>query len=111
VTGDPKYWPTAKTQALLHEIPGRPRDNSAPTDFASASEPVAQGRWDHKPEGGQDQPAELCDLCAGTGWASYPDPFFDGALIDARCPVCRDTTVRATKSRWEDDNGHRVGPA
>lgn len=51
-----------------------------------------------------------CDLCGGTGWASYPDPFFGGALIDARCPCCQDTTVRASKSRWEDNHGRRVGP-
>lgn len=54
--------------------------------------------------------APTCPLCEGTGWASYPDPFFGGALIDARCPVCCDTTVRAGKRRWESDDGRRVGP-
>lgn len=51
-----------------------------------------------------------CDLCHGTGWASFLDPFFGGALIDGRCPACADTTVRARKSRWEDNHGHKVGP-
>lgn len=27
-----------------------------------------------------------CDLCAGTGWASFPDPFLDGDLLEAACP-------------------------
>jgi rubredoxin len=34
------------------------------------------------------EPAPTCDVCDGTGWANYPDPFLDGALIDARCPNC-----------------------
>ena len=101
----PKYWPTAKTRALLHENPGRPRDVSAPEppEHAAAPEPTAQGRGD-QPEGGQDQlctqcdgagwNAVVCDLCAGSGWASYPDPFFDGALIDARCPACHTASRR-----------------
>jgi hypothetical protein len=52
----------------------------------------------------------VCEMCSGTGWASYPDPFFGGALIDARCPACQDDTVRARKSRWEGDDGQKVGP-
>ncbi len=27
-----------------------------------------------------------CERCGGTGWASFPDPFLDGDLIDAACP-------------------------
>jgi hypothetical protein len=41
-----------------------------------------------------------CTLCAGTGWAAFPDPFMkDGSLIEGRCPACQDTTVRAPKRR------------
>lgn len=29
---------------------------------------------------------ESCELCGGTGWASFPDPFLDGDLIEAVCP-------------------------
>lgn len=66
----------------------------------------------HQPE--QDpQRVELppsCDLCEGTGWVSFPDPFLNGALIEGRCPACRDLTVRAEKNRWESDDGRAVGP-
>lgn len=48
-----------------------------------------------------------CDLCAGTGWATYPDPFLGGALIDARCPACTDTTVRS--DQWWTDWGRTAG--
>ncbi len=34
-----------------------------------------------------------CDECDGTGWVSFPDPLFDGAYIDARCP-CGTVTER-----------------
>lgn len=27
-----------------------------------------------------------CDLCGGTGWASFGDPFVGGDLIEAACP-------------------------
>lgn len=57
-----------------------------------------------------DPAPELCDLCAGTGWASYPDPFFGGALVDARCPACQDDSVRARTNRFEDNEGKKVGP-
>lgn len=57
-----------------------------------------------------DTPAGPCELCAGTGWAQVPDPFFGGALVDQRCPLCEDTTVRAKKRRWENDDGTKVGP-
>lgn len=29
---------------------------------------------------------EPCELCGGSGWASFPDPFLDGDLIEAACP-------------------------
>lgn len=51
-----------------------------------------------------------CQLCGGSGWAAVPDPFFNGALVDQRCPACQDTTVRATKRRWVSDDGREVGP-
>jgi hypothetical protein len=40
---------------------------------------------------------ELCDVCAGTGWAPIPDPFLDGATTDQACPACRDTTIRGAE--------------
>lgn len=29
-----------------------------------------------------------CRRCGGRGWVSVPDPLFDDALIDVRCPAC-----------------------
>lgn len=29
---------------------------------------------------------EPCELCGGSGIASFPDPFFDGDLLDSVCP-------------------------
>ncbi len=52
----------------------------------------------------------VCPLCAGTCWIAVPDPFFNGALVDQRCPACCDLTVRADTSRWEDNTGRKVGP-
>jgi hypothetical protein len=51
-----------------------------------------------------------CPLCGDRHWVSIPDPLFGGALVDQRCPACEDTTVRATKPRWNGDNGERSGP-
>lgn len=33
-------------------------------------------------------PADDCPLCGGTGWVAVPDPLFDDALVDERCPDC-----------------------
>lgn len=65
-------------------------------------------RWRDTQRATQAEPG--CDLCHGTGWTSFPDPYFGGALIDGRCPACCDTTIRARKSRWEDGHGRKVGP-
>lgn len=51
-----------------------------------------------------------CELCEGTGWARVPDPLFNGALVDCRCPACCDLSVRATQTMWEMRDGRRVGP-
>jgi hypothetical protein len=57
-----------------------------------------------------DQRDPTCELCGGTGWTAVPDELFGGALVDQRCPVCCDLTVRAKKRRWEGDDGQKVGP-
>lgn len=56
--------------------------------------------------------AELdrCEICEGTGWARIPDPFFNGATTDQRCPACQDTTVRGARNCYELDNGDRIRP-
>lgn len=53
---------------------------------------------------------DRCELCEGTGWVRIPDPFFDGATTDQRCPACQNTTVTATRGCYELDNGDRLGP-
>lgn len=57
----------------------------------------------------RDRPTD-CELCGGTGWASVPDPLFNGAMVDCRCPACCDLSVRATKTMWEMRDGRKVGP-
>jgi hypothetical protein len=32
------------------------------------------------------QRLEVCELCRGTGWVEFPDPFVGDAHLDARCP-------------------------
>lgn len=67
-----------------------------------------QGAWPRPAEPPRRQPT--CTLCGGGGWVALPDPFFNGALVDQRCPYCQDTTIRAHTSRWEDNQGKTVGP-
>lgn len=38
-----------------------------------------------------EDPRPACELCGGTGWASFPDPFLDGDLIEAACPCAAAT--------------------
>lgn len=44
---------------------------------------------------------DRCEICDGTGWARIPDPFFDDATTDQRCPACQDLTVRAQTRQLE----------
>lgn len=46
-----------------------------------------QGAGRDRPPAG---PAPPCELCGGTGWITYEDPFM-GGYVDARCPDCEDT--------------------
>lgn len=38
------------------------------------------------------EPPPPCDLCGGTGWASFTDPFLDGDLLEAACPCAHPAT-------------------
>ena len=51
-----------------------------------------------------------CILCEGTHWVAIPDPLFDGALVDQRCPACTDHSVRAIRTCFENDWGQRHRP-
>lgn len=51
-----------------------------------------------------------CELCGGTQWVQVPDPLFDGALVDQRCPACQDHSVRATRNCFEMNDGRKIGP-
>ena len=31
---------------------------------------------------------DRCGACGGRGWVAVPDPLFDDALVDQRCPDC-----------------------
>lgn len=53
---------------------------------------------------------EDCILCEGDGWVSIPDPMFDGALVEQRCPACQDLSVRAARICFENNWGKKVGP-
>lgn len=46
------------------------------------------------------QESVACLLCAGTGWACVPDPLFDGAMVECRCPACSDLSARTTRAIW-----------
>lgn len=72
----------------------------------------AYNAWIHRRRDATPEPAgdPACDLCGGDGWVAVPDELFGGALVDQRCPACCDTTVRARKRRWEDNQGRTVGP-
>lgn len=68
-----------------------------------------QGAWSDRPAEPLDR-GPTCLMCGGAHWVALPDPFFNGALVDQRCPCCQDTTIRARRSRWEDNQGRKVGP-
>lgn len=83
---------------------GPARDHNPAVSRAGHNIPAGEGSGTETPS-----PAG-CDLCGGAGWVAVPDSLMNGALVDSRCPCCCDLSVRSSKSMWERDDGHRVGP-